>query len=179
MTGTKHSQLSLQESFDSYSLFNDAIVFFIHFKHPHASKRAVCQSAQQTLTLLQRLLCSLTQRLLAMLEASYTCRDSPRAKAHQRQTQMQRSPTPPDGVNIGHFPNLHFWRRIKRPDRMFITAPRSAVTLTHTSSVGHWADNGSDFAEPRLSSCSGQTPEVASLPLCWRLHLNTDTGEQM
>lgn len=52
------------------------------------------------------------------------------------------------------------------------------MTLTHTSSVGHWADSGLGFAEPRLSFCSGQTPEVASLPLYWRLHLhsNTETG---
>lgn len=52
------------------------------------------------------------------------------------------------------------------------------TTLTHTSSVGHWADSGLGFAEPRLSFCSGQTPEVASLPLYWRLHLhsNTETG---
>ena len=52
------------------------------------------------------------------------------------------------------------------------------MTLTHTSSVGRWADSGLDFAEPGLSSCSGQTPEVASLPLYWRLHLNRerDTG---
>lgn len=45
------------------------------------------------------------------------------------------------------------------------------VTLTHTSSVGHWADSGLDFAEPALSSCSGQTPEVAALPPYWQLHL--------
>lgn len=52
------------------------------------------------------------------------------------------------------------------------------MTLTHTSSVGHWADSGLGFAEPRLSFCSEQTPEVASLPLYWRLHLhsNTETG---
>lgn len=53
------------------------------------------------------------------------------------------------------------------------------VILTHTSSVGHWADSGSNFAEPRPSSCSRQTPEVASSPLCWRLHLNRRTcGKQ-
>lgn len=46
-----------------------------------------------------------------------------------------------------------------------------AVTLTHTSSVGRWADSGLGFAEPGLSSCSGQTPEVASLPLYWQLRL--------
>lgn len=55
------------------------------------------------------------------------------------------------------------------------------MTLTHTSSVGHWADSGLGFAEPRLSFCSGQTPEVASLPLYWRLHLhsNTETGRRV
>lgn len=36
------------------------------------------------------------------------------------------------------------------------------VTLTHTNSAGRWADSGLGFAEPGLSSCSGQTPEVAS-----------------
>lgn len=47
--------------------------------------------------------------------------------------------------------------------------------------MGHWADSGLGFDEPRLSFCSGQTPEVASLPLYWRLHLhsNTETGRRV
>lgn len=53
-----------------------------------------------------------------------------------------------------------------------------AVTLTHTRSAGRWADSGLDYAEPGLSFCWGQTPEVASLPLYWPLHLRADRNNQ-